>query len=62
MWVIKRDGRKEEWNSKKIEYAVACAATEVGETIDNISTLTDKILSKFQGQEEIAVANVLEIS
>ena len=58
MWVIKRDGRKEEWNSKKIEYAVSCAANEVGEDIDNISSLSDKILSKFQEQEEVPVASV----
>ena len=58
MWVIKRDGRKEDWNSKKIEYAVSCAANEVGEDIDNISSLSDKILSKFQEQEEVPVASV----
>ena len=46
MWVIKRDGRKEEWNSKKIEYAVSCAANEVGE--DTAYSIFFEFHSSFQ--------------
>ena len=46
MLVVKRDGRKEEWNDEKIVAAISKAAYEVGETISDFSSILQKIETK----------------
>lgn len=53
MIVLKRDGKKEEWNDNKLVNAITKAATEVGEVIEDFSSILQKIKTKVENKNDV---------
>lgn len=53
MIVLKRDGKKEEWNDSKLVNAITKAATEAGEVIEDFSSILQKIKTKVENKNDV---------
>ena len=56
--VIKRDGVIAQFDNNRIYLAIQKAATTASQTIENIEDLVSKIISKFEGKEQVTVEDI----
>lgn len=57
--VVKLDGRTQEFNKRKIEYAIQAAMNEVGELdVPTSVSIADKVESKFNKQKTVKVSTI----
>lgn len=56
--VIKRDGVIAQFDNNRIYLAIQKAANAASQTIENIEDLVSKIVSKFEGKEQVTVEDI----
>ena len=56
--VIKRDGVIAQFDNNRIYLAIQKAANAASQTIENIEDLVSKIISKFEGKEQVTVEDI----
>ena len=56
--VVKRDGVVAQFDNNRIYLAIQKAANAASQTIENIEDLVSKIISKFEGKEQVTVEDI----
>ena len=56
--VIKRDGVVAQFDNNRIYLAIQKAANAASQTVENIEDLVSKIISKFEGKEQVTVEDI----